>query len=152
MDLFFENLIIETYGQLMGVVLALALAVIIFRLMRLKSVARRKRTALPLSTPLKAAVVPAPPGKGIADTPTQRLRAADQREFDRLAQMISTVSLRAEHVTETQCKAALKLDTVEMAMHRLLLDVDGLVKRPRSVAPPLAFAAVAAPTRATLAA
>lgn len=152
----FDFLIIETYGQLTGVALALAVVVAIVPLLRLK--ARATSTHAPVQAgktyPSKTHQIVVAPQRLAApnDTPTQSLRAADQREFDRLANMISTVSLRAEHVSETQSKAALKLDTVEMAVHRLLLDVDGLVDLPRYIVPLVETTALAPVTRATLAA
>jgi hypothetical protein len=139
-----ETLIIETYQELMGVLLGMAIAAVGLRLAWVKY-----RTG---ETQPKAR--PAPSPVPLAPLPTIRLRDAEIREFDRLATMISTVSQRAERVSATQSQAALKLDTVEMAMHRLLTDVDGLVALPKHAAPPsmATTASAAVSARATLAA
>jgi hypothetical protein len=141
-----DSLVIETYRELMGVFLGLAVAVAAVRLAWLrarkhKPAATRKAIALPLAT--------------AAPVTAARMLEADAEQFDRLAKMISTVSQRAAHVSATQSQAALKLDTVEMAMHRMLSDVDGLVNLPKhmSLPAPAAIISAAAPAlRATRAA
>jgi hypothetical protein len=146
-DVFFnlDSLVIETYQELMGVLLGFAIAVAGVRLAWLnyrkhKPAAARKIAA---KSPARAAPVTAAP-KLAADA-----QQFDRQHFNRLANMISTVSQRAEHVSATQSQAALKLDTVEMAMHRLLSDVDGLVNLPKHMPPPvpvaIAVAKVSAP-------
>ena len=95
-----------------------------------------------VTAPLKPAVL----------TPAQRFDDADRRAFDRLATLIDGVHTRAAQLSETQSKAALKLDTAEMAVHRLLADIDGIMTVPRAAHPPAVTAVEAAAPRATIAA
>ena len=156
----FDIPVIETYRQLMGVVVAVAIVATAVRLMRIAKRAnvrfatrgaqrRSERAPMPAdAAPLKYAM-PMPTQRL---DPTQRLGDADRREFDRLATLIDGVHIRAAQLSETQSKAALKLDTAEMAVHRLLADIDGIMTVPRAAAVPApAVSQVTAP-RATIAA
>jgi hypothetical protein len=136
-DVFFniDNLIIETYRELTGVLLACAIVMLAARLVWLNT--RKPATAVVHTATTRLPTIPA------AST-SARMLEVDTQQFNRLANLISTVSQRAEHVSSTQSQAALKLDTVEMAMHRLLSDVDGLVDLPKHMPPPAPAATVAA--------
>jgi hypothetical protein len=134
-DVFFnlDSLVIETYQELMGVLLGITIVVVGARLACLSYRKRRPSASRKIAAKPPAIAAPAP---------AARMLEADAQQFNRLANMISTFSQRAEHVSATQGQAALKLDTVEMAMHRLRTDVDGLVNLPKHMPPP-APAAVA---------
>ena len=136
----FENFVIETYTQL-AAVLALLTALIVFGGWLWRRL--RARTRAPELSRLQPARARA---KSAVSSAEARLRAAHAREFDRLATMISSASDRAEQITVTQSAAALKLDTAEVAVNRLLADIDGIM----TVARPPAAAATAPPAAAVL--
>ncbi len=124
-----NTLVIETYQQLFAVAaVVLAALATLSMLMRPRPTPRHIPIAAPRSRPagLRGAV-------------------ADRQEFDRLATVIEDVRCRAETAANTQSMAALKLDTVEMAVHRLLADMDGIMAVPRTSAITTATAAAFRP-------
>ncbi len=150
----FDIPVIETYQQLVGIILVAVVGLTGFRLLWLRARAKlrfavpgaERRSEIRLMAVDAALQPPRPP------SPTERLRDADRREFDRLASLIDGVNIRAAHVSETQSKAALKLDTVEMAVHRLLADIDGIMTVQRATVAAVQVPASAITPRATLAA
>jgi hypothetical protein len=155
----FDIPVIETYRQLMGIVVVVAIVVTAVRLLRQAKRAKirfanRGAERRSEKTPMSADAVPqaAPSTMQPSLAPMQRLGDAGRREFDRLAMLIDGVHSRAAQLSETQTKAALKLDTAEMAVHRLLADIDGIMTVPRAATPPAAGPAEAIAPRATIAA
>ena len=121
--------VIETYQQLAGIVLALTCVAVIARLVWL----RRRH----------GAVSTAPASQQIEISKREPTRRGSPAiEFDKLASYISNAGTRAEHVAHTQSAAALKLDTVEVAVNRLVADMNGIMDVPRAAIPPAAVIAV----------
>jgi hypothetical protein len=151
----FNMPVIETYQQLMGLLVVLAGAFTLCRLLWLQFRANIRFVSLGAVRQSESRLMAAEPKAQMPreTTPSARIRDADRREFDKLATMISTVSTRAEQVSETQNKAAQKIDTVEMAMHRMLADIDGIMVVPRAeIAASAAHTSVSAAPRASRAA
>lgn len=124
----FDFLIIETYTELAVVLLVLAAAAVVVgwlwaRARRLRTSNRRR--GVPIK---KSRRVTGPPSAG-------SLPAAVN--FDTLASMISDANDRAGHIVETQSAAALKLDSAEMAVNRLIADIGGVMPVPAKLAAPL---------------
>lgn len=150
----FDIPVIETYRQLMGVIVVVAIVATAVRLLRVAKRANlqfAKRGAQRRSerAPMSADTAPLKPAMTMA---AQRFDDADRRAFDRLATLIDGVHTRAAQLSETQSRAALKLDTAEMAVHRLLADIDGIMTVPRAANPPAVTAVEATAPRATIAA
>jgi hypothetical protein len=156
----FEIPVIETYRQLMGVAVVVAIIATAVRLMRkarranlrfAKRGAQRRFERAPMSADaaLPKSDMPMPVQRL---DPARRLGDADRYAFDRLATLIDGVHTRAAQLSETQSKAALKLDTAEMAVHRLLADIDGIMTVPRAAGVAAPAAADTAAPRATIAA
>jgi hypothetical protein len=122
-----DFLVIETYPQLFGCLLAVAAALVAMRgvFVRLQH-QRSAKPAQLIVLPVRATARPDGAPSMAAPQPKRRLNAGRQ-EFDRLAAYIDDASVRADHVSETQSKAAQKLDTVEVAVNRLLADMDGIM-------------------------
>ena len=126
----FDSLIIETYPQLMAVCVSVAILATLVRLLWLRpkghravqgrTVSRQPRATKSThdrkQTPHKAAQDPQRPVHGM--------------DFDKLATVISEANDRAGHVTQTQSDAALKLDAAEMAVIRMLAEIDGIMTIP----------------------
>jgi hypothetical protein len=150
----FDILVIETYQQLVGLILVAAVVLTGFRLLWLRVRARQRFavSGAQRRSEIRLMAADAAPQTSPLLSPTSRLRDADRREFDRLATLIDGVNARAAHVSETQSKAALKLDTVEMAVHRLLADMDGIMIVPRTAIASAQLPAAGATSRATRAA
>ncbi len=146
-----DTLVIETYQQLMGVLLILAIVTTVGRLIfqhfrdKLRFVSRGAERSFEIRLMPNTTPMPKLP----RTTATERLRDADQHAFDRLATMISGVSTHAAQVSETQSKAALKIDTVEMAVHRMLADIEGImvVRRAEIIASKPSMLTADAPAR-----
>jgi hypothetical protein len=122
-----DSLVIETYTQLATVAAVVAalstMAVLMWR--RRKT---RRASGAKLIGQQRAA------GRSPAAAPrVQTARAPKGMDFDRLADMIADASDRAGHISETQSAAALKLDTAEMAVNRLIADIDPLMAVPKTV-------------------
>jgi hypothetical protein len=115
--------VIETYPQLIGLLAAIA-AVVVAARMTLKTL-RRERAASPAVRALPALA------KSTQTVLPQRRADTGKREFDRMAAYIDDASARAGSVSDTQSKAAQKLDTVEVAVNRLLTDMEGIMTVPR---------------------
>ena len=114
----FEIPVIETYAELAGVVAGLAFVLLALRfLWRRRSRAARAGTRRPA---LKAA---SRPRKAAAERHAKLVTSVD---FDKLAAVISDANDRAGHISETQTAAALKLDTAEMQVNRLLAEIESL--------------------------
>ena len=99
---------------------------------------RRKRTpqaSLKTSRP-KPSRAPAKPAR------IDRNRSPLGQEFDKLATMISDANDRAGHISETQSAAALKLDSAEMAVNRLVAEIESVMTVPKT-APPVQLPQVA---------
>lgn len=121
----FDFLIIESYAELAGVVLGLAvvgLAVrLVWRMLRRRTTVKATQ-AKPRSNRRqahnKAAATrhKSPTGQGL--------------DFEKLATMISDANVQADHISETQSAAALKLDTAEMAVNRLIAEITGVMTLP----------------------
>ena len=82
-------------------------------------------------------------------------RGAPGIEFDKLASYISHAGLRVDLIAQTQSAAALKLDTVEVAVNRLVADMSGIMAVPRAEqdhAVIIAAAPVQSPQQASIAA
>jgi hypothetical protein len=117
--------VIETYPQLIGLLLAVVGALVAARL-TLKTL-RRERSG---PAPTRASALPPTMMPAEAQQPQRRLETG-KREFDRMAAYIDDASARAGSVSDTQSKAAQKLDTVEVAVNRLLTDMEGIMTVPR---------------------
>jgi hypothetical protein len=123
-----DNLIIETYRELMAVLLGLAVIAVTSRLVWLTYLGRK---------PVRSHILAARTRTPAASVVEAKRLEGDARQFTRLDAMISGVIERAEQVSATQSQVALKLDTIEMAMHRLHTDVEGLVAIPKHMPPPM---------------
>lgn len=115
----FEIPVIETYAELAGVVAGLAFVLLALRfLWRRRSRAARAGTRRPA---LKAASRPRK-----AAAAERHAKLVTSVDFDKLAAVISDANDRAGHISETQTAAALKLDTAEMQVNRLLAEIESL--------------------------
>jgi hypothetical protein len=123
-----DFLVIETYPQLFGCLLAVAAAIAVVRLGWLRW---RRAPAKLIVVPIRATARP-DTALSLSEPQLKRRLNAGRQEFDRLAAYIDDASVRADHVSETQSKAAQKLDTVEVAVNRLLADMDGIMTVPRT--------------------
>jgi hypothetical protein len=119
--------VIETYQQLLAVVGVVAGVVVLVVALLRRS--RRNRKALQAAPAISVAPKRRPPS---SDGPSRRGLDAGRADFERLAAVVGDVRTRAETVSATQSRAALKLDTVEMAVHRVLVDIDGIMVAPRA--------------------
>jgi hypothetical protein len=115
--------VIETYPQLLGLVLAISAAALAARV-TIKALRRAR------ALEMRAMARPAP-SKSVQMPQPSRHTEMGQREFDRVAAYIDDASARAGSVSDTQSKAAQKLDTVEVAVNRLLTDMEGIMTVPR---------------------
>ena len=114
----FDFLIIETYQDLAILVAGLAASLFIARVIWVRL--RRPRAAKTASKPAKASRARVAGGDRLATGP----------EFERLASMITEATDRAEHLSETQSAAALKLDSAEMAVNRLVAEIEAVMTVP----------------------
>lgn len=119
MQALLNSLVIETYSELAAVTGGLAALIALGVLFRRRL---RSRGARPpgLIGPNPAA---APPPREATSSLAGKAKGMD---FDRLADLIADASDRAGHISETQSAAALKLDTAEMAVNRLIADIDAV--------------------------
>ena len=120
----FEFPVIESYQQLAGVLLTLAIVAAFVRLLLRHRMASRARTAR--VTRRSGLLRSDAPAAKVA----QRAIATPRIEFETLATYIASSNSRAQQIYETQSAAALKLDTVEMAVNRLLADINGIMAVP----------------------
>lgn len=128
MQALLDSLIIETYTQL-AVVLAVAATLVTAIVLVVRRRAARRRGAAKLAGTQQAPVA----RKSVRLAP--QVRQTKGMDFNRLADMIANASDRAGRISETQSAAALKLDTAEMAVNRLIADIDPLMAVPKAVHP-----------------
>ena len=128
--------VIETYTELAAVATAVAAAILVLVLTwrRLRTTRRARKSASLSNHPFIAPRAHALRGL------KRRRHATQHIDFDKLASMISSATDRAEHLSQTQSAAALKLDTAEVAVNRLLADIDGIMTVTRPPVAPVADA------------
>lgn len=121
MQALLDFLVIETYTQfaaLVAVLVGMATSILFLR--------RRRRLSRATAVKLIGAQRPAVTTAKSA-APAQSKRTSTSMNFDKLADMIAVATDRAGHISETQTAAALKLDTAEMAVNRLIADIDPVI-------------------------
>ncbi len=128
MQALLDQLVIETYTQL-AVVLAVVASVATGIVLVLRKRAARRRVAAKRIGPQHGQALQRP------ERPAPRATQAKGMDFDRLADMIADASDRAGHISEKQSAAALKLDTAEMAVNRLIADIDPVMSVPKTATP-----------------
>ncbi len=136
----FDFLIIETYTELIAVIAGAAILVMALRLLWRR---RRAGVAKSRTSPKSKANKSTWSRPGRAAIVNKPLNGAD---FDKLATVITEANDRAGHLTDTQSAAALKLDSAEMAVIRLLADIDGIMTVPGKIKPAPAAPTASAPT------
>lgn len=121
---YLDFLVIETYTELGVVLLTVAVLATAARL-----IWRRNRT---ISTHNSKPTPPLNKRTTVSQPvpPVSSSRASAGLDFDKLASMISDANDRAGHISKTQSAAALKLDTAEVAVNRLLAEIDGIMTLP----------------------
>lgn len=144
MQALLDSLVIETYTQL-AVVLAVIVTAVAGSALVLRRRVARRRSAVKLIAPQHR------PAAQKSEQQTPQVRKAKGMDFDRLADMIADANGRAGHISETQSAVALKLDTAEMAVNRLIADIDPVMSVPKTVRPAAAENASSTP-RSTIAA
>ena len=108
----FDIPVIETYTQLAGVITGVVLAALACR--------RAWRMLRPQHMPK---LQPSRPVRAAAVAP-----AKDEQEFASLAALVSRASDRAAAISDTQAKAAIKIDSTEIALARLLAELSAVTQ------------------------
>lgn len=136
----FDLLIIESYAELAGVVLGLAVMGVavrlIWRMLRSRRAVKATK-AKPRSSRRQANIS--------ATAPRNKSTTGQGLDFEKLATMISVANVQAGHISETQTAAALKLDTAEMAVNRLIAEINGVMTVPAKETPRPVSAATQTP-------
>jgi hypothetical protein len=129
MSAIFDTLIIETYSQLMAVCVGTAIFATVLRLIFVR--AKRLRGARASNGIYSANVTKREQLQSKFDRPrSDARRPANGMDFDKLATVISEANDRACHISETQSAAAIKLDAAEMAVIRMIAEIDGVMTIP----------------------